>query len=155
MEEDLRIILTRGDVQEYYKLVDSVDVNYTTNSGSSFLHYAIASSAFSEDVVMDLIRRNIDINKLDRDKRSPLECCCEYNRYNIAKVLLEKGAIVNTIDRWGNNPLWRATFNRNAELVELLMRYGANPQNVNKAGKTPLDFAKQINNEKLIELLTK
>ena len=107
MEEDLRFFLTKGDITGYKKIIDSVDINYTTKSGSSYLHYAIASSNYSEDIVIDLLKRGIDINKLDSNNRSPLECCCEYNRIYIAKLLLEKGANVNSIDRWGNNPLWR------------------------------------------------
>ena len=83
------------------------------------MHYAIASSNYSEDIVIDLLKRGIDINKLDSNNRSPLECCCEYNRIYIAKLLLEKGANVNSIDRWGNNPLWRAVFKRNVESTPL------------------------------------
>lgn len=153
MEENLRFFLTKGDITGYKKIIDSVDINYTTKSGSSYLHYAIASSNYSEDIVIDLLKRGIDINKLDSNNRSPLECCCEYNRIYIAKLLLEKGANVNSIDRWGNNPLWRAVFKRNVEMVRLLMSYGANPNNINKAGKSPLNFAHQIEDLKMIDIL--
>ena len=137
MEEDLRFFLTKGDITGYKKIIDSVDINYTTKSGSSYLHYAIASSNYSEDIVIDLLKRGIDIN----------------NRIYIAKLLLEKGANVNSIDRWGNNPLWRAVFKRNVEMVRLLMSYGANPNNINKAGKSPLNFAHQIEDLKMIDIL--
>lgn|GEM_PF-197253 len=141
--------------KKYLNLIDQVDINYTTKSGKSFLHLAIASIHFSEVIVNDLINRGADINCLDSENRSPLEYCCEHNRINIAKILLEKGANVNTTDKWGNNPLWIAVSKGNKEMVELLMAYEANPNNLNKEGETPLNLAKRLNDQKMIALLTK
>ena len=74
---------------------------------------------------------------------------------NIAKILLEKGALVNTVDKWGNNPLWRTVYKCDYEMAQLLMEYGADPNSKNKVDKSPLDFANMRNDEKMVAILTR
>ncbi|MBO5615001.1 MAG: ankyrin repeat domain-containing protein [Prevotella sp.] len=154
MKTDLFMCIFRGDVKEYNRLVKKIkDINECEDE-SSWLHYALASNNYSEDIVLDLINRGIDINKLDPDGASPLEYCCEYKNLKIAKILLEKGAIVNTVDKWGNNPLWRAMHKWDHEMARLLMKYGADPNNVNKVGKTPLSAAREKGDEEMVAILS-
>lgn len=154
MEIDLFACIFRGDVKEYNRLVKKIkDINECENE-SNWLHYALSSDNYSEEIVLDLINRGIDINKLDAGGESPLEYCCEYKNLKIAKILLEKGAIVNTVDKWGNNPLWRAMHKWDHEMARLLMKYGADPNNVNKVGKTPLSAAREKGDEEMVAILS-
>lgn len=155
MDNDISIVICyEGDFQKYKKMIDTVDVNTVSESGYSLLHDALSSNYYSEEIVLDLINRGIDINKLDADGASPLEYCCEDKNLKIAKILLEKGAIVNTVDKWGNNPLWRAMHKWDHEMARLLMKYGADPNNVNKVGKTPLSAAREKGDEEMVAILS-
>lgn len=153
MNKDIFISIFRGDVNEYFELIKGIDINSLKN-GYSLLHSALASNKYKEEIVLDLITRGVDLNKPDEDGATPLEYCCEYQNFYIAKILLEKGVDVNPIDKWGNNPLWRAVFKEDYKMVKLLMHYGANPNNINKAKRSPLILAEENEDEEMIAIMT-
>ena len=58
--------------------------------------------------------------------RTPLYYTCEYNRPEIARLLLENGANPNVVDLYDSTPLSEACFRNNLEIVEIMLEYGAN-----------------------------
>ena len=65
---------------------------------------------------------------------------CWLGRYEMAKLLIEKGATVDIADRYGNTPLFNALFlskTTGEDLISLLVENGANADLMNNCGKTP------------------
>jgi len=52
-----------------------------------------------------LIKKGININEGDYDKRTPLHVASAANQLETVRVLLDHGANVNPFDRWGSTPL--------------------------------------------------
>ena len=60
---------------------------------------------------------------------------------DVARALLEGGALVNRADESGFTPLHHATFCQRAKLVDFLLAHGASPDAPNRKGTTPLHAA--------------
>jgi hypothetical protein len=71
-----------------------------------------------------LIKKGININEGDYDKRTPLHLASAANQLEAVKFLLDHGAKVNPLDRWGSTPLNDAD---NKEIEALLLSKGAKP----------------------------
>ena len=71
-----------------------------------------------------LIKKGININEGDYDKRTPLHVASAANQLETVRVLLDHGANVNPFDRWGSTPLNDA---ENKEIEALLLSKGAKP----------------------------
>lgn len=71
-----------------------------------------------------LIKKGININEGDYDKRTPLHVASAANQLETVRVLLDHGANVNPFDRWGSTPLNDA---ENKEIEALLISKGAKP----------------------------
>jgi len=69
-----------------------------------------------------LIKKGININEGDYDKRTPLHVASAANQLETVRVLLDHGANVNPFDRWGSTPLNDA---ENKEIEALLLSKGA------------------------------
>jgi len=74
--------------------------------------------------------------------------------YEIAKLLIEKGANVNiTDDRQGITVLMYAVAGRNIEIIKLLLKHGANVNDKNNEGKTALDIAMAFSSPNRTEII--
>ena len=83
-----------------------------------------------------------------------LYCCV--GRIDLAKILLQQGAIVNTHDYCGWSPLHEACNFGNTEMTHLLLEYGANvndPGGEHCCGLTPLHDAVQNEHYSCVKLL--
>jgi uncharacterized protein len=79
----------------------------------------------------------------------------EFLAYDLAKLLLEKGASLSIADSYGNQPLWTAVFAEKGhyKIVNLFIDAGADPKQKNKLGNSVIDFAIQTKNEVLLNVL--
>lgn len=78
-----------------------------------------------ERVVNEFLRRNVDVNVLDRWQCTPLYLAASHGHLNICKMLLEKGADVNVKNHYGYTPLWTSIEHNNVEIAKLLCKEGA------------------------------
>jgi ankyrin repeat protein len=69
-----------------------------------------------------LIKKGINVNEGDYDKRTPLHVASAGNQIEAVKLLLEHGADINPFDRWGSTPLNDAD---NKDIEALLLSKGA------------------------------
>ena len=92
----------------------------------------------AEEILKD---KSFDVNKADKDGRTPLYWACYKNYPEIVKLLLDKGAekSVNIADNYGWTPLNWACYINNLELVTLLLASGADvdQKSLNKAQGKP------------------
>lgn len=90
------------------------------------------------------------MNSADDYLKTPLHIASNWNKIEIAKLLISKGAKVNARDRSGWTSLHWASFEGGAEVVELLISKGAEknakttqPWSIFPTGSTPLDIAEK------------
>ena len=105
-----------------------------------------------------LIDNNAEINVLDMSGYSPLRLALGNlglvrNCYEVAKLLIEKGADPNFYFESDNIPLICALEKRSNDLAKLLIERGADVNAKDHNGNTPLKLAQFTNDEELINLL--
>ena len=117
----------------------------------SLLHQKEDSAVF-----LILNEDEFDVNSKDSKGRTFLHYAFIENNYNIAELLLEKGANSSYSDKNGWTPLHYAAQNYNAKLSELLIKYGADVNAKDEFGNTVIaraTFASQGNGEVILLLL--
>lgn len=105
-----------------------------------------------------LVEGGSNLEKKDRDGRTPLALACICNQRAVAKYLVSAGADVNSMDNCGNTSLLHAMnsgLTLNYELISMLLHAGADPNVCNKYGHTPLITAVRRGSEHSLDgLLT-
>lgn len=152
--EEIFVAIKYGRIDEYKKLIESVDLNILNDSNMNMLQMAVIRKR--DECVDDLLKRKIDLNNRDYRGEAALHYAAAKKDVVVMKKLIERGADVNILDNYGNNPLWVAVFYAKGdyEAVKLLLKKDANPVNKNKNDKSALDFAKQINDNELLKMLS-
>ncbi len=114
------------------------------------LDYKMATGDESE--IIEIIDKIKDIDLVIGSENSPLQMAVMCNRYQIAELLIKKGAGVNQATANGNTPLGAAVGNKNFKMAELLLNNGAD---ANKAcyGSHPLKIAADRADAKMMKLL--
>jgi ankyrin repeat protein len=133
---DLAATMGRTEVFNYL-LEHGADPAATDDQGSSVL----ASAAFGAElsVVQTLLARSVDVNGTG-DATCPLEFAAIRNRVDIARVLLDAGALVPAGSA-NCAPLHSAVLFGRMEVLELLIERGAAVDTPNGDGDTPLHMA--------------
>lgn len=154
LKEILRVLLF-----EYY-----VCPNYANKDDEAPIHYA---AKYSNRAMLDILLSNDDeifIDMDDKDKNTALHLACRRGHYEIAELLLEKGADPNFKNRYGNTPLHFAATSRNLSLLCLLVFKGGNPCAINGEEQAPIDllnpdklktFSMLINVDSILEIINK
>ena len=102
----------------------------------------------------------LDVNRLgDHDDGYgsetwiPLCHAADYDRREIANIMLELGADPNRRDQYGETPLHRAAIHGFAEMIQILVDKGADMEISEERGMTPSHFAALYNHRESVELL--
>lgn len=82
----------------------------------------------------------------------PLHNACSYGHYEVAQLLVQKGANVNATDLWKFTPLHEASSKGKLDIVKLLLTHGADPHKKNRDGHCPLDLVRP-EDEEIVDLL--
>ncbi len=85
--------------------------------------------------------------------KTALNWAAFYNKLEMVKTLLAKGADPNVVEKDGETPLYRAAFNDKLEMVKALLDGGAKPNLATKYGKTPLHWAAYHDNLEMVKAL--
>ena len=133
-------------------LNQKVDPN---DSEISFPPLVAATYSGQQDIIFLLLQRGADPNLRYQDQgTTALHYAVALNRpeiwgntavHNIARQLLQAGAVVNIEDNQGNTPLFWAARWGNANMVQLLLQNNANPFQNNQQGLSPFYYALENN----------
>ena len=91
--------------------------------------------------VIELVKKNTDVDTKDDLMRTPLHLACENKNYAIAECLIEHDADVNAVQINNWTPLHFACHEGDYLMVQLLIRKGADLLIVNVDEFTPLHIA--------------
>lgn len=108
-----------------FLLAHNADPNINDLDKQSPLQHAIAAGN-KNGTAKYLIAHGANIHNVDKYGQTPLHDAVNFNRFELAKILLENGAYtdIEKPDKFGKTPLSEArSQNRNAELIRLLERY--------------------------------
>jgi ankyrin repeat protein len=131
------------------------DIDTRVRSGSTFhqftrysksnatpLYYA-ALCGFQELVEHLIVKEPKDVNITGGYYVTPLIAALAGRRFQIAKLLRDKGAHPNVGRIGDNTPLHSAAFYGDLEMVQVLLKYKADVNVQNSASRTPLDYASE------------
>lgn len=119
-----------------------LSLNSQPSNGAEAIHAAAENGHL--DVIKILWKHGVDINTVSIGI-SPVYIAVQYNRIQVVKFLLEKGALVDkpsNID--GSTPLYFATGVKNFKLVDILIGAGASPLYNGPVGSFPLLYAAML-----------
>lgn len=140
---------SNGDLNRVKELLEAgSNIHSVTALGKTALHLACESKRSSTELVKFLINHGLDINgnfkthlKIEKFCWSPLMIACVHRNVDIARVLIEKGAMIDEKDAGGDTPLLKASFYGSVKIVEELLKNGANIKAINNEGNTALHEA--------------
>ena len=95
------------------------------------------------------------INKVNKVGATPLHIAAGEGQYEIAELLIQKGASLDAQNNFNSTPLDYAIESKKIEVAELLVRKGANTSKFGFYGKTPLHYAAEEGLYDLVSFLLK
>lgn len=101
----------------------------------------IASSTNNTDSVEELLKGGVNVNSVDKQRRSALHLASSKGYAQVADVLLRYGADPNAQDILGNTPLHLAACVSNIPIITLLLLAGANVTHQDMHGRNPVQLA--------------
>jgi len=143
------------------KLINRDADMYSAETDEFLVYNALFVAVHSEalSVVSLLLRKGADPNSMNTEERlSHLSIACRSGNYDIAKLLIENGALVDGLgeNEWTDYsfyPLIDAVASENIRLVQLLLDNGATVNVKDREGFTPLSLAEQSGNVEISNLL--
>ena len=123
-EQDILYAAANGYADAIVRHIENGgDVNKTSRSGYSALHFAVNSGYV--EVVRVLVANKVEVNAAaNKYGKTGLHYTARHGRKEIAKLLLENGASVNALDRSGRTPVDIAEHYRRSETAALLRESG-------------------------------
>lgn len=138
-------------------LVAGALVDVQNAEGNTPLHLAIALEKCNDEFILELIRRQANVNRSNNLGRTALHMAVILSRDNKIKLLVQNGADIMAHDVYGNTvvhmAMWATNMSSNDNIIDTLMSCGAEINAANYQGMTPLHFACIALNNKLINIL--
>lgn len=100
-------------------------VKLLTDHGAEPFQLHRAAISGDANAVAQLLRRNADVNGVDRNGCTGLLVASLLGRVGVVEELLKSGADPNKCDKAGFTPVYQAATKGNARVVELLLKAGA------------------------------
>lgn len=120
----------------------------------SILRSATSSKVDKSAVLIDLIKKGINVNSQNKNGYTPMILCVSDNHIEVMKYLIESGADLNKSSGYLRmTPLHAATTDGNVEMVELLINSGAKIDDQDHEGHTSLHRAIIFGQNEIAQLL--
>jgi ankyrin repeat protein len=147
-----------NDIDRVKKMIDEnpSSVNSFSSDGWTSLH--LAAFFGHREIVNLLLGNGAPVDGPSRSSasygNSPLQAATAMSRYEVIKLLLERGANVNFVQQPGGfTPLHIAASRNDANIVRLLIDNSADKHSMTDDGKRPVDIAKERNNTEVVNYL--
>lgn len=101
--------------------------------------------------IKELIACNYDLTVTGNNLETHLHYACNYNQYEIMKILIKHGCNINHKNNWKETPFIFALQTNNYEIIKYLIKKGANINNICYEG-TILDSYIVLLDLKIVEL---
>jgi ankyrin repeat protein len=114
------------------------------------------ASFFGQKEAVELLLENgaeVNAAAVNSQRVMPLHSAVAGPHFEIAKLLLEHGALVNAEQEGGFTPLHGACQNGQVEMVKLLLDNGAEVNALSHEGRSALYFAREGSHTQVVELL--
>ena len=102
--------------------------------------------------IKDTVRDSIVSNYFYAIHTRPLIEAIEKESFDVAELLIERGANVNCTDHWDNTPLHYAAQYGSCEFVQKLLDQGADLNKQNKSEETPVAWARYLKRHDVVEV---
>jgi ankyrin repeat protein len=133
---------------------DKEKINTHTESGATALY--VASQSGHLRIVELLVENGADLDVVEKCAGcSPLITAIAYEKTQVARFLVERGAAVNLKQADGDTALMAAATKNNAEVVSLLVQYNVDINAPGKSNQTPLSIACAKKFTSIVALLLK
>jgi len=132
-----------NDLKKLARFVEKYGVDANVEAGTC-LHAAIFQN--NVGAAAFLLEASANPNSVYNHSTTPLLAAIDERNWNMAKLLIEKGADVHLKDPKNNSPLSKALFHFEGDtsVIELLLSRGADPYQNLLDGYTPMDLAKSM-----------
>ena len=104
-----------------------------------------------------MLESGMPIDIVDKYGYTALMGAAMYNRTDVVRCLIEKGANVNEQNRYGwtalHTALHWASSNNYTDVIEILVQHGARTDIMDEYGETPIDLAHSWNYKEAVDLL--
>ncbi|MFT9820949.1 ankyrin repeat domain-containing protein [Lysinibacillus sp. NPDC056185] len=139
-DTQLYVLLNESNYEKINAFLQKYGLDSVDRDGRTFLMTAIVEG--KDDIVNYLVNIGCNVNIKDASGLTALHFAAIYDRYNIVKVLIIRGAEIDAIDNLGNTPLWRAIMENSNETstIRYLLENGADPKKANNRGIAPKDL---------------
>ena len=141
------------------------DANAANNKGITPLRILSESNSDDERNLLDLaqllLNNGAEVNRKDRDNKTPLHLAVQRKRFRLAGILLERGADANAENNEGMTPLqilsksYACDESEILNFAQLLLNNGAEVQRRDKDSETPLHLVIRRNWFRLAGILLK
>jgi ankyrin repeat protein len=144
-----------GHSQRLQELLSADPSLVNSHSVDGFTPLGLAVFFGHSDTVNALINAGAEVNLASREamKVTPLASASAARQYEIARVLIARGANVNARAASDFTPLHESAASGKVEFAKLLLENGADVNAKTTDGKTPLDYAREQNREDMVALL--
>lgn len=152
--QDMKKAVSTNDLKLAKKVVHEnpgMDLNMILNDGETFLILAIKKDF--RDIRNFLLDKNVNHDKANVNKETPLIAAASRNHVNSVKVLLDLKADLEKKDVQGDTALHVAIKKNNDEIATLLIRQGANVETVDKRDRNSFILARENNVPNTLDLI--
>ncbi|XP_062700494.1 uncharacterized protein LOC134284930 [Aedes albopictus] len=134
-------------------LENGADINIRNAKSNSVtpLHFACQNG--HKEVVEILIRRNANIDALDKNNVTSLHLACLNGHKEVVEILVHEKANIDALAEMKFTPLHLACCNGHKEVVEILVRESANIDALAENKYTPLHLACEDGHKEVVEIL--
>lgn len=148
--------LSRSNIKIAKLLIDKgADLNISDRYGKTPLMLSLENKEFAELI----INRSVDLDIKDNNGDTALILCAFHGYFDVAKLLVEKGADIESTSKSKSTALISALTSLNCtnhphtKIVELLVNHGANINHKDKEGRTALLMSSYYGHKEAAKLL--